>query len=131
MRLLIICQLPYLRTFRYLFLEFCVTIGNLFFTYRNPSPTICLHQCHVIYVARRSVNTCTLIYADAVFSSALDGVHWSALRLGRFFLQIRSHGTVKIGFVGPKNRSGRFGEHQGVFSLMGIEPQLIGHPARS
>jgi len=71
----------------------------------------------VIYVARPSVNTCTLIYyADTFFSSALDEVHWSASRLGRFFLGIKGLGTVKIGFVGPKNRSGCFGGRQGVFS---------------
>jgi len=91
---------------------------------------ICIHQYYVIYVARRSVITRMLIYADALFSSALDGVHWSASRLGRFFLGIRGPGTVKVGFVGPKNRSGRFGGHQGVSSLVGIEPQFIGHPAR-
>ena len=72
---------------------------------------ICLHHYHVIYVVRRSVNTRTLIYADAFFSSALDGVHWSASRLGRFFLVKRDPGTVKIGFVDPRNRSSRFGGH--------------------
>jgi hypothetical protein len=92
---------------------------------------ICLYHYHVIYVVRRSVNTCTLIYADAVFSSALDGAHWSASRLGRFSLRIRGPGTVKMGYVGPENRSGRFEGHQGVLSLVGIEPQFIGHPARS
>jgi hypothetical protein len=77
---------------------------------------ICLDPYHVIYVAPRSVNTCTLICADAFFSSALDGVHWSVSRLGRFFVGIKVFGTVKIGFVGPKNRSGCFGGLQGVFS---------------
>jgi hypothetical protein len=87
---------------------------------------VCLHQYHVIYVARRSVNTCTLIYADAFFSSALGGVNWSASRLSLFVLGLRGPGTVKIGFVGPKNRSGRFGGHQGVLSVVGIEPHVIG-----
>jgi hypothetical protein len=92
---------------------------------------ICLLQYHVNDVARRSANTCTLIDSDAFFSSAMDGVHWSASRLGRLFIGIRGPGTVKIGFVGLKNLSGRFGGHQGVLSVVGIEPQFIGHLARS
>ena len=47
-------------------------------------------------VAWGSVNTCALVYAHTFVSSALDGVQWSASRLGRFILRIRYSGTVKI-----------------------------------
>jgi hypothetical protein len=65
-------------------------------------------------------------------TSTVDEGDWSASRFGRFTPQEKSpRYPLDRRLGGPRSRTGSYGEEKNLLPLLGIEPRLLGRPARS